>query len=200
LKKELLYDEGLLLQQLAKHDINAFTAVYDKFYPLVFYYTKKKIEDVERANEITADCFIKFWKGGKKEFDSLEGVKAYLLRSANNACINSQRDLQTQLAHEKEIVYYLQTEGDRLSEEDEYRAALMAIVIKEIEKLPKKCRRIFTMSYFEEKKNEEIAKELNLTEKTVRNQKHRALNLLRMALMEKKLGICIVLLLSKFLD
>jgi RNA polymerase sigma-70 factor (ECF subfamily) len=200
LKKDLRYDEGLLLEQLAKGNADAFSVIYDRFYPLIFYYTRRKVDDAEIANEITADCFIKFWKGGKKEFDSIEGIKAYLLRSANNACINAHRDLQTELAHQKDVVHYLQSEQSGLSEEDEYRAALMVLVLEEIEKLPKQCKLIFKMAYFEEMKNDEIAEKLNLSNQTVRNQKNRAVNMLRTALFEKKLGICVLLFLSSLID
>jgi RNA polymerase sigma-70 factor (ECF subfamily) len=200
LEKNRKYDEGLLLERLAKGDTDAFSAIYDQFYPLIFYYTRRKVDDAEVANEITADCFIKFWKGGKKEFDSLEGIKAYLLRSANNACINAHRNRQTELAHQKDVVHYLQNDQISLSEEDEYRAALMTLVLEEIEKLPKQSRLIFKMAYFDEMKNDEIAEKLNLSNQTVRNQKNRAVNMLRTALFEKKVGICVLLFLSGLID
>ena len=190
----MLYNESLLLHQLALGNADAFRVIYDRFYSLLFYYTRRKIEDPEKANEITADCFIKFWRSGKKEFDSLEGVKAYLLRAANNAAINAYRDLQTELRHQKDvIVYCLESEQTGVSEEDEYRAALMSLVLGEIEKLPKQCKLIFKLAYFENLKNDEIAQRLNLSFRTVRNQKNRALNLLRVALLKNRLELSVIL-------
>jgi len=194
MRSDLQHNEIILLRRLAKGDPGAFRSIFDRYYPHIFYYVKRKLGEAEKANDITTDCFIKFWKGDQKKFDTLEGVKAYLLRSASNACINAYRDLQAQLSRQRELVNYLQNEQSDLIEEDEHKAAMMRMVLQEIERLPKKCRQIFTMAFFEEKKNKQIAEELNLTEKTVRNQKHRALNLLRLAMLEKKLGICILFL------
>ena len=44
------------------------------------------------------------------------------------------------------------------------------IILSEIEKLPPKCRNVFMMSRFETFSNSEIAKKLNISERTV--EKH----------------------------
>jgi RNA polymerase sigma-70 factor (family 1) len=190
------FTENELITQLALGSEAAFSAVYDQFYPLIFYYVKRRVNNPDTANDITAECFIKFWKGGKKNFDSLEGIRAYLLRAAANASINAIRNQNTEIAHQKELMHQLSdAEEIIVSEEDEYRAALMKLVLAEIEKLPRQCRQIFTMAYFQEMKNEEIAQELQISNKTVRNQKTRALQQLRLALLEKKIQISVVFIL-----
>ncbi|HVK47139.1 MAG TPA: sigma-70 family RNA polymerase sigma factor, partial [Pseudobacter sp.] len=55
-------------------------------------------------------------------------------------------------------------------------------VLEEIDKLPNQCRTIFVLAFLHEKTNAEIASQLNIVEKTVRNQKHRARQHLRMTI------------------
>ena len=52
-------------------------------------------------------------------------------------------------------------------------------VDKEMDKLPDKCREIFTMSYLEERKTSEIAVLLNISTRTVEVQLYKALKILR---------------------
>ena len=52
-----------------------------------------------------------------------------------------------------------------------------------MEKLPDKCREIFSMSYLEERKTVEIADLLNISPRTVEAQLYKALKLLRAVLM-----------------
>ena len=46
---------------------------------------------------------------------------------------------------------------------------VMEHIEKLMEQLPKQCRRIFVMSRFEHKSNEDIALELNISKRTVEN-------------------------------
>ena len=182
------YSEHELLRRLALNDESSFEQLYRRFHSSLFHFVKRKVADPELAGDITSTCFIKFWKGGKRDFDSLEGVHAYLLRSASNAIINAHRDQQAYENRQEELIRHLSIEVDAAAErEDEYRAALMQHVLAEIDKLPKKCKLVFIKAYFEEMRNEEIAKELKLSYLTVRNQKNKALKLLRIALLAKKL-------------
>ena len=50
---------------------------------------------------------------------------------------------------------------------------------KEMDRLPEKCREIFTMSYLEERKTSEIAVLLNISTRTVEAQLYKALKILR---------------------
>ena len=53
------------------------------------------------------------------------------------------------------------------------------LIYKEMDKLPDKCREIFTMSYLEERKTSEIAVLLNISTRTVEVQLYKALKILR---------------------
>ena len=55
----------------------------------------------------------------------------------------------------------------------------LELIYKEMDKLPDKCREIFTMSYLEERKTSEIAVLLNISTRTVEAQLYKALKILR---------------------
>jgi RNA polymerase sigma-70 factor (ECF subfamily) len=69
----------------------------------------------------------------------------------------------------------------------------MQRIYEEIEKLPKKCRQVFKLAYMDGLGNEEIANLLNITYQTVKNQKVRALKILRLALLHKGLLAAILI-------
>ena len=73
-----------------------------------------------------------------------------------------------------EEIYY-NDDPQSLFAEDER----LELIYKEIDKLPDKCREIFTMSYLEERKTSEIAVLLNISTRTVEVQLYKALKILR---------------------
>ena len=73
-----------------------------------------------------------------------------------------------------EEIYY-NDDPQSLFAEDER----LELIYKEMDKLPDKCREIFTMSYLEERKTSEIAVLLNISTRTVEAQLYKALKILR---------------------
>lgn len=64
-------------------------------------------------------------------------------------------------------------------EEDMNALELNSMVIKNLEKLPPQCRRIFVMSRYRNMSNDEIAAYLNISKRTVEVQISNALKELR---------------------
>jgi RNA polymerase sigma-70 factor (ECF subfamily) len=118
------------------------------------------IQDVE---EITADCFIAFWKNSSSFEMKSENLKSYLATIARN-------DAKNILISRK--IEYLPLKDDALADdsniEDNYTK-------REAEKCIKNCvfdltepdRSIFILRYFYFFKTYEIAKKLSINQKTV---------------------------------
>jgi RNA polymerase sigma-70 factor (ECF subfamily) len=108
-------------------------------------------------------------------------VKAYLYRAVNNECLNHIKHLKVKRgfeAHNSSIMKQMpDTPAGKLQ-------------LKELEEklryatnnLPEQCRVIFQLSRFEQLKYAEIARQLNLSVKTVETQMSRALKKLRVQL------------------
>lgn len=146
---------------------------------LIFY--AGKYVDAITAEDLVQDVFLKIWQ--KRTFLSLKGViKTYLYRSVQHVCLDYLKHQEvkgdyisavtTKLKIEE--IYY-NDDPQSLFAEDER----LELIYKEMDKLPEKCREIFTMSYLEERKTAEIAVLLNISSRTVEAQLYKALKILR---------------------
>lgn len=134
----------------------------------------------EMAEDIVQDVFLDIWyhAGINEKLPS----RSYLFMSVRNRCLNSLIREQVKKNYiqltelENRILgldYYDSFEKQIIDRED------MQYIYDEIEKLPEKCRIIFKMAYFEEKKNAEIAAILNISIRTVEHQLYLGLRTLR---------------------
>ena len=115
---------------------------------------------------------MKVWQRIEKG-DNIENFRAYMYRSVRNECISFLRT-------KKEFV-----EFDNIPEIDDETIDTSerdAKIWKAIEELPEKCREIFLLSKRDGLSNEEIAIEMGISVKTVKNQMTKAFSRLREAL------------------
>ena len=160
----------------------AFAEVYNAHYSRLYAFIKKLVDDKEEAQDITTETFVKLWKL-HANFNTAENIKAFLYITARNACMDFLRYRQRQMTNKQEFGYVqLQQEGAVSASNDEIKTLVLHHIHNEIENLPAQCKRIFKMAWLEGRKNAEIASAMNLTEQTIRNQKARAVKILRLAL------------------
>ncbi|HEV9037360.1 MAG TPA: RNA polymerase sigma-70 factor [Puia sp.] len=173
-----------LILQFNRGSAQAYTIIYNLCSPSIYYFAKRFVGDRQAAEEITADSFIKLYRL-HDNFDSLPNIRAFLRITTRNACLNYLRSLRSADAQKQELLYVLSQEGGAESPVDQYQSDLLQRINEEVEKLPKKCRQVFKMAYMEGRGNEEIARILNINYQSVKNQKTRALKILRLALLNK---------------
>ena len=182
-----------LLGEFNKGNKKAFTTIYTDCYPAVFYVANKYLTDKEDALDITAETFVKLWQS-RKEFQSLDHIRNFLYTVARNASINYLKKLERKTATEKELLYLQESTWSPDHQAIEVEAEACEMIYKAIEELPGKCRDIFKL-LINGQSTEEIANRFNISVKTVRSQKARALELLRNQHL-KKLVIAIMLSVS----
>lgn len=157
-----------------------FKELYKSIASMLIFYAGKYVNAVT-AEDLVQDVFLKVWQ--KRTFLFLkEGIKTYLYRSVQHACLDYLKHQEvkgdyinavtTKLKIEE--IYY-NDDPQSLFAEDER----LELIYKEMDKLPDKCREIFTMSYLEERKTSEIAVLLNISTRTVEVQLYKALKILR---------------------
>jgi RNA polymerase sigma-19 factor, ECF subfamily len=173
----------------------AFAEVYNAHYSRLYAFIKKLVDDKGEAQDITTETFVKLWKL-HANFNTAENVKAFLYITARNACMDFLRYRQRQMTNKQEFGYVqLQQEGDISTSNDEIKTLVLQHIHNEIENLPAQCKRIFKMAWLEGRKNGEIASTMNLTEQTIRNQKARAVKILRLALANYNIELFVFLIL-----
>jgi len=143
--------------------------------PVLCSYAEKIVFDRAAAEDIVEDIFVKLWEK-HTVFDSLLGVRKFLYMAARNAGLNFKRDKEReQTKHDT----YSRLSVESTSIDEIIYAELMADVRGAIDSLPPKMREIFIMGYVNQLSNHEIAAQLNLSYQTVRNQKTKALTIIR---------------------
>ena len=170
-----------LMVQFAKGSKKAFTTVYTAQYAAIFYLAKNLLNDPDIAADITADSFYKLWTF-HENFNNLQAIKAFLGKVTRNACFNHLRDTKSRKNVREELHFLLAQENvpDKdVFRQRELKSAFMTEVFAAMKSLPRQCARVFELSYLDGLTNEELAEALNISNKTVRNQKVLALKLLR---------------------
>ncbi|MBO9594629.1 MAG: RNA polymerase sigma-70 factor [Niabella sp.] len=167
------------IAQFNAGNAHVFSSLYRKFQPRIFFFVQRYVSDTAVAEDITAETFIKLWNS-RGRFASEKTIASFLYVAARNASVDWLRRVKRENAG---LQQFLLMQPDF---HDEAHSAVQAEVVRliqqEIDKLPQKIKRVFTMAYFEEKSNEEIALLLGIRNQSVRNYKTKALQQLKHAL------------------
>ncbi|MHA2062336.1 MAG: RNA polymerase sigma factor [Candidatus Sifarchaeia archaeon] len=170
-------DESVALVEQAKEgDKFAFGSLYKEFMPRIYRYILYLVTDIQRAENLTQETFLKTWKYLPK-FSSKKGTfQAFLYRIARNLVIDYQRK-------KKAVPLGIEFSKKLASREDlekSYeRQEKVAELKKALSKLPVFDRELIVLRYFEELSFNEIAKTVRKKEGAVRVRVHRALAILR---------------------
>lgn len=174
-----------LLQNLAKGDSLAFSRVVEVYQERLLYFSLHYLNDREMAKDVVQDVFSIIWEDREK-FYKVNNLSSWLFTLVKNQCLKKIEHLKVRQKHISELQYrYLNLTRDSLSQLDTSPFIfneINSIIKQTLEKLPPQSRCIFEMSRFENKKNLEIADELNISIKTVEAGITKVLKLLRPAL------------------
>jgi RNA polymerase sigma-70 factor (family 1) len=192
-----------LIKAFTEGNAYAFKTIFDILYSRLFHFVTRQIEDRESAQDITAEVFTKLWLK-RANFESFEKIRAFVFVAARNACRDFIKNKIHQTRRDKEFLFLCEQDHDQVinmpQSKDFERAEIKGDVLdhlyQEIEKLPDQCKTIFKMSYVDNLKNQQIADQLQIANKTVRNQKVLAIKLLRSAMRGQYLLFLFVQLLS----
>ena len=152
--------------------IREFENHFRKLYLPLGMYALRIVGDTDEAEDLVEDAFIKAWEAIKAGSEP-DNFKAYIYRTVRNVCISYLRQ-----KHETTGRDTIPEPDDEAVDTSERDARLW----RAIDNLPDRCREIFLMSKRDGMSNEEIAEELGLSVKTVKNQMTKAFAKLREAL------------------
>lgn len=149
-----------------------FEIFFRKLYLPLGMYALRIVEDADVAEDMVQDAFMKVWvyiEGG----GVTDNFSAYMYRTVRNVCLTYMRGRHAMLGEES---------IPEVAEEDIDTSLRDARIWKAIDGLPDRCREVFLMSKRDGLGNEEIAEELRISVKTVKNQMTKAYSRLREAL------------------
>ena len=170
--------QDFLLDELCVGNRDAFNVVFRKYYGKVSNFIDAIIKDTQAAEDIAQDIFVKLWT----RHASLTGVRSldsYIYMMARNAAIDHiRKDRNFAIPDEIRDTY------GNCETEELYFASEKELIIKLVlAGMPEKRRKIFEMNRYSGLSNEEIAKKLSVSKKTIENQITLALKELRQAIL-----------------
>lgn len=185
--------DNLLVTKIRQNDKDAFKSLYNRYSKKIYFFSLKHLGNNVEAEELVQSVFINVWEN-RESLDATNSVKNYIYKAAVNYICNFLRKQAIRARFiESEI-----NKGEihsNLTYEQVYFHDTERTINSIVETLPSQQQKIFQLSRNKGLTNKEIAKKLDLSVRTIENQKYRALTIIKKAL---KGGILLVLLLISF--
>lgn len=176
-----------IIAAFKQRDAKVFAYIFKLHRKPLVYFAEKILGIREEAEDIVADSFMKLWDK-HADFDSLPQIKSFLYVVTRNSCLNFLKYSKRVSASQKEFSYWADNKEEEILH-IMYQAELLREINSEIEILPPKMREVFELSFFQELPSSEIADKLGLSVKTVRNQKAKAVRIIKTAFLRRNLAI-----------
>ncbi len=169
------------LKENSKSD---FERLFRSSYSRLVFYARGFMGDEAEAEDIVEDVFVDLWRR-KDSVDFGEGIEGYLFRAVYTRCINALKarnvgqgrlTLLSQINERRMDTIKADSADPSISMEN---ADLRRELESAIESLPEKCRIVFRMSYINDMHNDDIARVLDLSVRTVEHHIYLALRALR---------------------
>lgn len=171
-----------IVQKIISGDESSFEEVYRFYYPRLNYFSKQYLFDSEASKNIVQDVFTELWDK-RQTLRRDTNLNAWLFTVTKNKSLKVINQLNSKhnydnfiLARQLEANYKSLTD---FNTNNLVFDELQAQIQSSLEKLTPACRKVFEMSRFADKKNREIAEELNLSLKTVEAHISKALRTLK---------------------
>ncbi len=136
----------------------------------LFYYAAKFVDD-DAAKDIVQDTFEKLWTDSSLKVH--HSLNALLFTMVRNNCLhhldkqkvrNKYRESSRLSLKEEELRYFVEEKSSLIEQEMEQKLSEV------LDRLPERCRQIFRMSRFDNKRNKKKAEEHQITVKAVEKQ------------------------------
>jgi RNA polymerase sigma-70 factor (family 1) len=191
-KEYQMWPDVELLALLRLDDRKAFEMLYNKYSPKIYHVAYNLFRDKAICEDLVQELFIDLWT--KRNNLNISSLEWYLKVAIKNRVLMY---IRTQKATLDLSAIAMLTEkyatDSKLLQND-----ISTILENNVERLPEKCRQIFTLSRKEYLSNKEIASRLNISIKTVENQMTIALRYLRAGLTDYLPVVIAALLLRLF--
>lgn len=177
-------EEVKYIQKMKNGSHRAFNLLYENYASSLYSYCLKWTKSQEESEEIVQDVFMKLWLN-REQIKNEDTILYLLFKMAKNQLINIYRKNLSSPIYEEYVEYnnserFYENSADSNINYDEF-----CNLVEQIKKnLPETQQQIFEYNIFQQKKNQEIADLLGLSEQTVRNQLSLALKVFRKKLKE----------------
>lgn len=176
-KAGMKLDEKLLITGLQQQNKVIFDLVFTYYYSGLCAFANQMLKDMQASEDLVQDFFVKLWfQGSHLQINC--SLKSYFFSSVKNRALDF-------LKHEKvKTQYAILNDGcnDSVTPDEIWeftQGELEELIEKALTQVPPRAREIFELSRFKGVANEEIARQLNISKRTVEVQISKALQVLR---------------------
>jgi len=174
------YSDDELIILLKQGDLNAFTAIHNRYYGVLYSHAYKRLADREEVKDILQELFTCIWNN--KEVINLNvNLQAYLYTAVRNKILNVYKHQKIRSDYAASLESF-SVNNEPGPDETLRIKELIALVDAEVKSLPAKMRLIFEMSRNAHLSHNEIAEQLNISPLTVKKQVNNTLKVLRLKL------------------
>ncbi len=168
--------ERILLEGLKEGNVKIFDYLFHYYYSGLVVFSFNYVGDMNTAEDLVQDFFLHLWLNREK-INIHQSIKGYFFSAVKNKSLDSLKHKKVGKRIVSELTHLhsdLTEDGDFLveSELDEQINAVLS-------KLPEKCRKIFVMNRFDGLKPAEIAKQENISIRTVEGHIGKAIAVLK---------------------
>jgi len=168
-----------LIALLAESNQIAYRALFARYWEQTYNQVYKRLKDHDIAEDITQDIFMQLW--ARRSEKQILNIGGYLFGAARNSVFRA-LERQNRFVVVADLLNDVESPGERTDGHlltVEFMKAYEALV----DALPEGQRVIFRMRFQEDLSPDEIARKLNISPKTVRNQLGRAIASLKDSLL-----------------
>jgi len=175
-----------LLKKIVHKDRDAFETIYKAYFRKLYTLSFRYVRDEAITEELTNDVFMMLWENAGKLAIN-QSLGAYLSRSVINLSLTHLKKNQRLSDRNNDYIKDL----DLTDHEDQAELAAlyeskMLMIESILESLPPQCRKIVLMSKYDKMKQQEIADQLGISIKTVKNHLTIAYDKIRVALAKQR--------------
>ena len=154
-----------LIAAIGNDDYTSYNKLFVRYYSRLCCYVYRLLGEKEDAEDVVQDLFFTLWNNRKKIAIG-ENVSGYLYKMARNLALNhisTQTNYKTVLENREEQLSYYE---ENPLETEEFRMALYDC----INLLPGRCKEVLLLHRVKGLKQKEIADQLSISVKTIKNQ------------------------------
>lgn len=178
-------DDKLIIKNLKEGDVLSFDKIFNKYNKKVYYFALSYLKNKEDAEDVVQEVFMNLWKY-RDQINEYYVFSKYLFKITYNATCKKFRKQASDKKQLEEVLQNFIFEDNSTNLDIEYNNLFETANLL-IEKLPSRQKNIFLLSIKEQMTNEQIAKQLNISKKTVENYLARAKTSLKNSLSDGRI-------------
>ncbi len=163
------------IKNIKNGDFKLFEELFRHYYKYLVYFSYKYVKEVQTAEDVVHDVFVKIWNN-RKNLDFNLNFKSYIITAVKNQSLKS---LKKSDKYEKVDIEFVEIADNGRPDDDLIKDEFNKLISEAISELPERRREIFCMHRFDKLTYSEIATVLNLSTKTIETQMGRSIKFLR---------------------